>query len=382
MRQGIFGGMVACAIGLTAIGAPDRAKAEADLLQENVDFAGMIFHLQTGVPGLIVGAVQDGHIAVRGFGETQRGNGVQPDGDTVLRIGSITKAFAGQMLAEAVVRDEVAFTDPVAPLLPGRLGESVAGHERIRLIDLVTHSAGLPREVPREEGPPEDPFATITLDAFADWFDGNQLQFQPGSAISYSNFGFDLLAAALSSAGGAPYSELLAQRITGPLSMDDTGYDPSDAMRQRMMTGHAPDGSPMPDVPSNEVITGSGGLYSTANDLLHWMAWHLTDQEPHAEMRFLDHAVYVRRDGKDAIVAMDESGRMDGMGLGWVAMEATAEHPFILQKAGALQGQMSYIAFAPEHDAAVFVSINQFDFSAAYAMGEFANEFLAQLSGF
>lgn len=35
----------------------------------------------------------------------------------------------------------------------------------------------------------------------------------------------------------------------------------------------------------------------------------------------------------------------------------TAERPFILQKAGALQGQMSYVAFAPNHGTAVFVTI-------------------------
>ncbi len=66
----------------------------------------------------------------------------------------------------------------------------------IRLIDLVTHSAGLPREVPREPGPPTNPFATITLDAFGNWLKTNALLFAPGTSILYSNFGFDLLAAA------------------------------------------------------------------------------------------------------------------------------------------------------------------------------------------
>ena len=69
-------------------------------------------------------------------------------------------------------------------------------------------------------------------------------------------------------------------------------------------------------------------------------------------------------------------------GLLGLVMNETDEHPFVLQKAGALQGQMSYLAFAPEHGTAVFVSINQFDFSAAYAMTELANEFLANLSGY
>lgn len=371
--------MVAGCLVCLAFAAPARADA---LLDEAVSFNGAILHLQTDVPGLILGAIRGGEVAVAGFGETERGNGIAPDGDTVLRLGSITKVFAGEMLAHAVTRGEVGFIDPVAPLLPGRLGQAAGGHPPIRLIDLVTHAGGLSREVPRKDSPPEDPFATISYDAFADWLEDNPLQFAPGTSIAYSNFGFDLLSAALSNAGGASYADLLAERITGRVGMDDTGFDVTPTMKGRLMSGHAPTGDPLPDVPTGEVITGSGGLRSTANDLLKWMRWHLDSGPEGAEVRFLDHAVYVQRDGMETVLSMDESGRMDAMGLGWVAMNPTAEHPFILQKAGALQGQMSYIAFAPEHGTAVFVSINQFDFAAAYAMTDLANGLLADLSGY
>lgn len=374
MKRFVYGLAAAVAFGVTT--------ANADTLQELVDFNGTIFHLQTGVPGAVVGVLRDGEFAVQGFGETQAGNGKTPNGDSVFRIGSITKAFAGQMLAEAVARHEVGLTDAAAPLLPDRLGEAVARHETIRLIDLATHSAGLPREVPRDSIDPTDPYASITEEAFAKWLEENSLDFTPGSAIAYSNFGFDLLSAALSGAAQQPYPELLDQRITGPIGMTDTGFHLSDSMQSRFMSGHAPDGQVMPDVPTGKLNTGSGGLYSTANDMLRWIGWHLATGDPEAEARFLDHGVYLRRDGKSEITSMDESGRMDGMGLGWVAMNATAERPFILQKAGGLQGQLSYVAFAPDHGTGIFVTINQFDFAAAYAMAEFANAFLAQLSGF
>ncbi|MDB6179207.1 D-alanyl-D-alanine-carboxypeptidase/endopeptidase AmpH [Paracoccus sp. Z330] len=380
MRQRVIARIISFGVALGA--GQGMAQSWPDGLQDAVDFGGTIFHLETQVPGLVVGAVLDGEIAVQGFGETRRGNGIVPNGDTILRIGSITKVFTGQILAEAVARHEVAFTDPVAPLLPPILSEPASQRQPIHLVDLVTHSGGLPREVPRQPGPADDPYATITPEAFADWLREHPLQYQPGTAVSYSNFGFDLLSAALATAGDAPYPQLLNARITGPLDMADTSFAVAEENKDRLMSGHAPDGSPMQAVPSGDVITGSGGLHSTARDLLRWMVWHLSDDQEGAEARFLDHAVYLRRDGKNPVVAMDESGRMDGMGLGWVAMEATGEHPFILQKAGALEGQMSYIAFAPEHGAAVFVSINQFDFGAAYEMADFANDLLAQLSGF
>ncbi|MVA98477.1 D-alanyl-D-alanine-carboxypeptidase/endopeptidase AmpH [Nitratireductor sp. CAU 1489] len=374
------------AVTLIAVSAAGLAAtpATADpLLEETVSFAAEIFFLDVDVPGVVVAAVKDGETTVVGLGETRKGNGVAPTGDTVLRIGSITKTFTGAMLAHAVAAGEAGFTDPVAPLLPGALGAAAAKRAPIGLIDLATHAGGLPREVPRKPGPDSDPFSTITDDAFATWLDGNELLFRPGSAVLYSNFGFDLLSAALATAGKKPYPQLLAERVTDPLDMADTRFELAGDMADRLMSGHGFDGAPLPDVPSGDVITGSGGLRSTANDMLRWLQWHLDDAAdgPAREVRFLDHGVYVQRDGLETVVGMDESGRMDGMGLAWVAMNATTDRPFVLQKAGALQGQMSYLAFAPDKGVGIFMSMNKFDFSAAYAMADFGNQLLVELAG-
>jgi len=48
---------------------------------------------------------------------------------------------------------------------------------------------------------------------------------------------------------------------------------------------------------------------------------------------------------------MDESGHMDALGLAWIGMMAKDDRPFILQKAGGLQGTFTYIAFAPARNA-------------------------------
>ena len=55
-------------------------------------------------------------------------------------------------------------------------------------------------------------------------------------------------------------------------------------------------------------------------------------------------------------------------GLGGVGMMAKDDRPFILQKAGGLQGIFTYIAFAPTRNAAVFIAINELDFGAAFTM--------------
>src|SRR5262245_33207631 len=366
---------------LTCIAGLGVRAGKADpLLDEIVDFAGQILFIQAKVPGLVIGAVRNGEVSVRGFGERAGPGSAPPDGDTLLRIGSVTKAFTGEVLAHLTAAGTVKLTDPLVKRAPDFTSAADPDVERIRLVDLATHAGGLPRELPHEPGNNDDPFAPITRDGFAAWLKKHRLQFAPGRSVLYSNFGFDLLAIALAEAAKRPYPDLLRDIITGPLAMKDTGFTLSDEQKGRLMRGHGFDGAMMPIVPTWPTIVGSGGLYSTPNDLLRWMRWHLdrfgTDG---AEARLIDHALYVMRDGLEVVSGTDESGHMDGLGLAWIGMMAGKDTPFILQKAGGLQGTFCYIAFAPTRGVAVFVAINAFDFAAGLQMGKFANDLLATL---
>lgn len=125
----------------------------------------------------------------------------------------------------------------------------------------------------------------------------------------------------------------------------------------------------------------ASGLFSTPNDMVRWLKWHLDRfGRDDAEMRILDHAAYQVRDDLDPVSGLDESGHMDAMGLGWVVMNPAGARPLILQKAGGRQGTLSYIAFSPARGVGVFISINVFDFAAGTTMPAFANELISQLA--
>lgn len=358
-----------------------QARAEDRLLQEAVSFTGTLLFLKSKVPGLVIGAVRNGEKVVVGFGERADGSGAEPDGKTVLRIGSLTKAFTGGVLASLAADRTVALTDPLAKTLGWPVAVPTLGGRTIRLIDLVTHAGGLPREVEHESGPPNDPFRTLTKEAFIAGLKNNPLLFPPGTGALYSNFGFDLLSAALEGAARKPYPELLAERITRPLSMADTVFQLTEAQRARLMQGHGFKGEPLPDVPTGPMTVGSGGLYSTPDDVLRWLAWHLDRfGTADAEARLLAQASYLRRDGLSPALGLDESGHMDAMGLAWIVMDAKGSRPLILQKAGGLQGMFSYTAFAPTRGVGVFVAINTFDLGVAMEMAAIANDLIATLA--
>src|ERR1051325_836698 len=238
-------GAVGVAAIVAALAGARPAAAEDKLLDEAVEFAGTIMHLNTKVPGFILVAVRHGQTAFAGFGRISDTHDKKPDADTMFRIGSVSKVFCGEVLASMVLDGSVRFADR----LQDRLRYDVALPERdgrpIRLIDLVTQASGLPREVPRADGPPEDPFGTNTRAAQIADLKADPLLFPPGTAVFYSNYGFDLLGAALANAGHKPYAELLKERVLDPLGMKDTVFNPRPGDDARLMQGHNFDGSAM-----------------------------------------------------------------------------------------------------------------------------------------
>ncbi|WP_247654225.1 MULTISPECIES: D-alanyl-D-alanine-carboxypeptidase/endopeptidase AmpH [Microvirga] len=337
---------VTIAVAAFAVSLAPPAHARDRLLEESINFTGSILYYSSGVPSLIIGAVRNGETAVAGFGRTSDSVDQAPDGDTLMRVGSITKVFTGAVLASLVADGTVRLTDPLDRHLNWDVAVPTRDGRPIRLIDLVTHTSGLPREIGRPPSPPEDPMRTLTKEAFIAHLKQDRLLFPPGTGAQYSNIAFDLLAQALSSAAKRPYEDLLRERVLQPAGLTATTFSPTEAQLSNLMQGHDIDGSPMPVVPTSSMAVGSGGLYSSTNDILRWLAWHLdrTDATG-AEIRLLDHAAYVQRDGLRPVLSLDESGRMDAIGLGWIIMRPEGDRPLILQKAGGLQGVFSYTAF-------------------------------------
>jgi D-alanyl-D-alanine-carboxypeptidase/D-alanyl-D-alanine-endopeptidase len=356
-------------------------RADDKLLGETVGFTGTVLFLQTHVPALVIGVVRDGKTAVFGFGKISDGSSKTPDGHTILRVASLTKAFTGQVLASLVADGTVKFTDQLQDRIGWDVTIPTRGGHPITLIDLATHASGLPREVERKPGPADDPFATLTPEAYRQGLASEPLLFAPRTGALYSNFGFDVLSAALAHAAGKPYDALLKERVLDSVGLQDTILSPSPGDRARLLQGHDFDGKPLPDVTTPLIAAGASGIYSTPDDILRWLAWHLDRfASKDAAVRFLDHLAYLQRDGLDPVSGLDESGQMDAVGLGWIVMEPHADLPLILQKAGGLQGILCYTAFAPTRGIGAFVAINKLDFAAAGAMAQTVNHLIGELA--
>jgi D-alanyl-D-alanine-carboxypeptidase/D-alanyl-D-alanine-endopeptidase len=366
--------------------SPAGARAEDPLLTEAVNFAGAIAFLGGGAPALVIAAIKDRETAVAGFGETVKGSGTVPDGDTFLRIASISKAVCGDVLGGLAAEGALALTDPLQDHLPPEYVVPQKDGRTLRLIDLVTQASGLPREVPNQVNPsPEngndDPFGGNTPEVQIAGLEGDPYLFPPGTGALYSNWGYDLLGAALAHTTGKPYADLLTERVLAPRGMADTKFNLAPGDEARAMQGHNFDGSPMPWVPSPVTIECAGGLYTTAHDMLKWLAWHLDrDDAANAEWRTMSHAAWLWRDGLAPVGGLDDGGPMGAMALGWVVVLPDGDAPLMLNKSGGLQGQFSYVVIAPTRGVGVFTSINQFSVGGFEGMVQAANGLVAELS--
>ncbi len=345
------------------------------LLNEAVALNGEVMFVNSGAPGMVLVVVRGPDTVIQGYGDTTKGNGKEPDGKSLLRLGSITKVFAGEVLAASVNSGRVRLTDPLTRYAQGAPVPSF-GERQITLLDLATYSAGLPRDSAHDTTKPDLTWPTRA--ELWDWFSKYQLQWAPGSVAAYSNAGFSLLADALAVAGGKPYPQLLRELITDPLGMPDTTLDPNQEQCGRLMTGSGL-GGPIKCL-NTEATQGNGGLYSTGDDMARWLRHNLDTANPAVwPVLAVAHAVYRQRQSMTAAIGFDESGPMSGLGLGWIMMSANGNLPMILQKAGGGGGFMTYLAFAPGRDVGVFWAVNRVDFNMGAALGGAANELIANL---
>ncbi len=363
--------LIAFAVMLAAAGP---ARAEDDpLLAEAVSLPGAVMFHESGAPGMLLVVVRGDHTLVRGYGETERGNGRAPEGRSLLRLNSITKVFTTEALGSLAADRTVALTDPLQRFA-GEVKVPSAGMRPITLLDLATHSAGLPREMgdlPEGRNPRAWP---SRQDRWA-WLPGVTLPWPPGTVAAYSNIGFDLLADALETAAGRSVPDLLHDRVTGPLGMADTGFAPTPEQCARLMVGSGIGGAAT--CVDTSATEGSGGLYSTADDMARWLRHNLADSDPALA---LSHAIYRPRQSLPAALGFDEAGPMAGLGLGWVSSAAQGIDPMLLDKSGGGAGFMTYVAFAPGRGVGVFVALNRVDFSMFGALVGSANKLIATLA--
>jgi CubicO group peptidase (beta-lactamase class C family) len=243
-------------------GVDNLSDAEIQtLLQDNVRRDGQ-------ADGLVVGIVDASGPRVIFAGTTGGPNARPVDGNTLFRIGSITKVFTAILLQDMVDRGEMNLDDPVQQYLPASVRLPTRNGKAITLFDLATHTSGLPRDW---SGLGPSPW---TIEGRYEALSRYRLPREPGGEYEYSNMGVALLAHVIALKMGTDYESLIKQRICEPLGMSSTGITIVPSRAGNVATGHAFPGRPVAD-PGPSLFPGAGEIRTTANDLLKFLAANL-----------------------------------------------------------------------------------------------------------
>ena len=262
--------------------------------------------------------------------------GEPPAVDTLYRIASISKVFTALALAVAVRRGEVRLDQPANRYLPDPI-RLPHHHDRPILVEhLATHTAALPR----------DHLGPDSVDGLAATLARIELSGPPGRHHLYSNLGVAVLGQLLAHVAGSDYATLITDRICRPLRLPDTALTISPQQTERLAQGRELDGRPAA-VPTIHLGAPSGGLYSTATDLLRFLQLHLgrlQHDELSAAAAFALGPRFTSPDGPELGLCWHRSPLPTGVTSIW--------------HNGGLRGFHSYAALVPAADTTLVVLAN------------------------
>ena len=247
-------------------------------------------------PGVVALVARGDDVEVAAAGSADREGTAPATPDSIFRIASITKPLTAAAAMVLVDDGSLDLDDPIARWLPelgaprvvrwpgAPLDDVVPAVRPITVEHLLTFRAGwgfptdfgLPAVQPLfselRQGPPSD-----AVPAPGEWLAALAripLLAQPGETWLYNTCS-DILGLLVERVAGAPFADVLAERILEPLGMTDTAFwVPPTAMR-RFTTAYrpGPDGGLVVADPPDGMwsrppafSSGAGGLVSTADD--------------------------------------------------------------------------------------------------------------------
>ena len=220
---------------------------------------------QYNFPSIAIGIVLDGKIIyAKGFGYADRESKKLAEADTVYQIGSVTKTFTGNLLAQIINEKQMSLDDSLSKFFPKTLKFPTDKNGNIITVkDLATHSAEFPRypsNLVRDDGEPIKGFSKEQL------YQGIELvriDNPIGVRYSYSNFGYGVLGTALENLTDKTLGELFIQRIFRPLKMPSCNLVLNDKLKANLAVPYRDDN------PNQRTEPWEMGALSGAGNIRH-----------------------------------------------------------------------------------------------------------------
>ncbi|MFF4935352.1 serine hydrolase domain-containing protein [Streptomyces griseofuscus] len=329
------------------------------------------------VPGATAAVLVGGTVYELASGVLHRGTGVAATTDSVFQLGSLAKIYTATLIMLLVDEGKLDLDAPVRAVLPDF---TVADEEASRTItprQLLSHTSGLTCDFTYDSGRGDDCLARYVEAAREVGLDC-----PPGTAVSYSSLGYNVLGRIVEVLTGQTWDTALKERLLAPLGLEQTMTLPEEALAHRAAMGHLGElGEEPAPAPAWDLMPRSAGPYgrvlASAGDVARLAKLHLDEGGlPTGEQLLTADSVRAMQ-RREVDVPDKWTVSADGWGLGWTLYDWDGTPGF--GHDGASIGQYAFLRVVPGANVALVLLTNGGDARRLYE--DLFGELLHSLAG-
>jgi CubicO group peptidase (beta-lactamase class C family)/D-alanyl-D-alanine dipeptidase len=300
------------------------------------------------LPALSIALVDDQTVVwSHGFGYQDPQTKTAATGDTLYRVGSVSKPYTTLLLMLLVEMGMIDLDAPVQDYLPEFKPVNKSG-KKITLRQMVSHRSGLVRESPI--GNYFDDSAP-TLAETVKSLNDTELVYVPESKTSYSNAALATVGYLLERTQKEKYESLIQRKLLAPLGMTDSSYDPPALLRKRvakslMWSYH---GREFPSPTWDLGMAPAGSLYSSVNDQAKFLKFLFAGGKTAAGKQLL------KRETLEKMYEIQFAKKDEKTGFGLSFMVSDFEGKRRIGHGGAVYGFATELAALPDDKLGVIV---------------------------
>lgn len=293
------------------------------------------------IPGMAAVIVKDGKAEIYSFGWADRERRIAVTPRTIFNLASVTKVFVTTAIACEVLDGRMKLDQSAATFIPGLEQGPLESFGQVRLQDLATHTASLPRDPPIRMEHGKYPRSEI-IRYLRDW----QAPYPIGSKYVYSNMSFGILGMALQGLEREPMDTVFRRLIFAPLAMSETELVVSRELSDERAIGYLKSGERSPHF-QPIFWPGGGSLNSSASDMAKFLLANMGLQGPPRLLQAMQLA------HKSLFKVNDHLS----LGLAWQNFENKGLH--VLDKDGGVAAYSSYIGFTVDNKFGIVLLCNK-----------------------
>jgi len=198
----------------------------------------------------------------KAFGMSDKAANIPNSNNSLFPINSMTKSFTAVLILQLYEEGLLKLNDPISLYVPEFKHPKAS---QITIHDLLSHRSGLQDYFLLQLNGKMD--FDISMQEMLAKIEKTDLEFEPGTAFSYNNTGYVLLAVVVQNLRKLSFKDALKKYIFDPLEMKNTTYSSTDKLPD-VVKLYDQNGQP---AQTNKYFIGDAGIFSTTRDLLKFL---------------------------------------------------------------------------------------------------------------